>query len=101
MKNSALKALSALLALGVLGLLVTQASVAGCRSANPDPPAITNAGNDAPKGSASAPAASAPAASAAAASTSAASPPPEPTFLPASKAGPVLPWPQEGQGSKK
>jgi hypothetical protein len=100
MKSPALKALSLLLAIGVLGALVAQASLVGCRSTGSEKAPATNA--DAPKGGApvasSANGATATNATNTATATTNAAPTvvaPDPTYLPASKAGPILPPQQE------
>jgi hypothetical protein len=103
MKHPALKAISVLVSLGVVGFLVAQAGVAGCHSAaNERPPASGNGANAASAASATPNAGSA---SAPTGTTNAANepvkpsvepPPPAPTYLPATKAGPVFPPAQQG-----
>lgn len=101
MKHPALKAISALVSLGVVGFLVAQAGVAGCRSAaNEKPPASANGASSA---SAASETPSAGSASGPASATNATKgtndqakpatepPPPAPTYLPATKAGPIFP----------
>jgi hypothetical protein len=100
MKHPALKAISALVSLGVVGFLVAQAGVAGCRSAtNEKPPANANGANAASAtpnaGSASAPASATNAANEPAKPTNE-PPPATPTYLPATKAGPIFPPAQQG-----
>lgn len=99
MQSSAFKAASVALALGVLSFLVVQA----CRS-TPGAPGSTSG---APTSAASTPAPSAAAAgpSSPAAEAGVANPAPSanavvPTFLPASKAGPIMPV-QQASGSPK
>ncbi len=109
MQHPALKTLSALLALGVVGFLVVQASLAGCRSAaNDKPPISANATPSGAGGGAGSGASGATSATGAGGAPNAAnapnvnaSPNEDPTYLPATKAGPVFRPKQAATGDAK